>query len=198
MLLTEVGLLVMERHNGTADRVNSDNLALDKLLRLVVFEKEFFDPRPARKHAEKLDKAISKVEMLLLSCPGTLGGYLFDPAVLPFSKVGDDFGGPTPHNSFEETGSGIKGHADLLFAELTRLRKVCTILSFGNHPNFDVAKHQSARSAYDVMEKCSDRKITGTENQAFRIITALLYEVVSGQQDADLKRACDVILRRMR
>jgi hypothetical protein len=183
-------------HKGRDTVTAAVNQALDKLLRLVAFEKEFFDPRPARKHAEKLDKAISKVEMLLLSAPGTLGGYLFDPAVLPLSKVGDS----TPHNSSEETGSGIEADIDLLFAELTRLRKVCTTttLSFGIHPNFDVAKDQSARWAYDVMETCSDRKITGTENQAFRIIASLLHEVVSGQQDADLKRACDAILRRRR
>jgi hypothetical protein len=45
------------------------------------------------------------------------------------------------------------------------------------------------------MRELSDRKITGTKDAAFRVITGLLYEALSGQQDADLKRACGTVLR---
>ena len=45
------------------------------------------------------------------------------------------------------------------------------------------------------MRELSDRKITGTKDSAFRVVTGLLYEAVSGQPDADLKRACDSVLQ---
>jgi hypothetical protein len=45
------------------------------------------------------------------------------------------------------------------------------------------------------MRELSDRKIKGTKDSAFRVVTGLLYEAVSGQPDADLKRACDSVLQ---
>jgi hypothetical protein len=44
------------------------------------------------------------------------------------------------------------------------------------------------------MQDLSNGKITRTKDSAFRVITGLLYEAVSGQPDADLKRACDSVL----
>ena len=161
------------------------NQALDSLLRLVPFEKMFFDPRPNRKHAKKLDKAISKVEMLVMSSPGMLRGNLFDPT-LPLRKVGNDLD-PTAYKSLEEC-------FDAFFAELTRLRKVCALDYYGPHPNYDPAKHLSAEFAHSLMRKRSGQKITGTEDGAFRTIAGLLYEIVTGQPDVDLKRACDAVL----
>jgi hypothetical protein len=176
-----------KNHKGRDTVTAAVNTALARLLRIVPFEKKFFDPRPARKHAKKLDKAISKVESLVESSPGMLLGNLFDPT-LPLTKADDDLD-PTPYKSLEEC-------FDTFFAELKRLRKVCALDYYGPHPNYDPAKHESAKSAYFLMRKLSDGKITGTKDQAFRIITALLYEAVSGQQGADLKRACDIALRR--
>jgi hypothetical protein len=85
--------------------------------------------------------------------------------------------------------------ADPFFAELKRVRKICA-RNYGIHPNYDHAKNLSAQFSYGLMREHSDKKITGTEAQAFRIITSLLYEAVSGQQDADLKRACDTVIDR--
>ena len=172
------------RNHESRDTVTAAvNQALDALLRLVPFEKKFFDPRPARKHAKKLDKAISKVETLVTSCPGMLGGNLFDPT-LPLEKVGLD---PTPYKSLEEC-------VDAFLAELTQIRKVCALDYYGPHPNYDPAKHLSAEFAHRLTRKLSDQKITGTEDGAFRTIAGLLYEVVTGQPDVDLKRACDAVL----
>ena len=49
--------------------------------------------------------------------------------------------------------------------------------------------------ALGLMGELSDRKIKGTKDSAFRVVTGLLYEAVSGQPDADLKRACDSVLQ---
>jgi hypothetical protein len=61
----------------------------------------------------------------------------------------------------------------------------------------DHAKHLCAWHALGLMRELSDRKITGTKDSAFRVVTGLLYEAVSGQPDADLKRACDSVLQDM-
>jgi hypothetical protein len=45
------------------------------------------------------------------------------------------------------------------------------------------------------MQDLTDGRITGTKDSAFRVVTGLLYEAVSGQPDADLKRACDSVLQ---
>jgi hypothetical protein len=37
------------------------------------------------------------------------------------------------------------------------------------------------------MQDLSDGKITGTKDSAFRFVTGLLYEAVSGQPDADFR-----------
>jgi hypothetical protein len=55
--------------------------------------------------------------------------------------------------------------------------------------------HLCAWHALGLMRELSDRKITGTKDSAFRVVTGLLYEAVSGQPDADLKRACDSVLQ---
>jgi hypothetical protein len=49
-----------------------------------------------------------------------------------------------------------------------------------------------------LMQGLSERKITGTEGGRFRTIANLLYEAISGLPDADLKRACDSVLRDIR
>ena len=98
--------------------------------------------------------------------------------------------------------------ADSFAAELKRLRKVCARAvdpGFGYHPNYDRIKHFCAMFArikhfcamfaHGLMRGLSERTITGTKDDAFRAIASLLYESISGQRDADLKRACDSMLR---
>ena len=175
-----------KNHTGRDTVTAAVDKSIDGLLITVPFEKEFLDPRAARKHAKKLDNAISKLETLVETCPGMLNGDLFDPT-LPSRKIGSDLD-PTPYKTLEE---GV----DAFFAELKRLRKVCPLDYYRPHPNYDPAKKRSAQSAYFLMREFSDAKITGTKDQAFRIITALLYEAISRQQGANLKRACDAVLR---
>ena len=84
------------------------------------------------------------------------------------------------------------------FPELKRLREVCARAvdpGFATHPNYGHAKHLCAWHALGLMRELSDGKITGTKDAAFRVVTGLLYEAVSGQPDADLKRACDTVLQ---
>jgi hypothetical protein len=54
-----------------------------------------------------------------------------------------------------------------------------------------------AWGAHGLLEGLSKAKISGTQDGKFRAIANLLYQAISGQQ-ADLKRACDSVLRDIR
>jgi hypothetical protein len=84
------------------------------------------------------------------------------------------------------------------FDELDRLRRHCAQAikkGWGTHPNYDHTKSLSARSAHGLMKNHSAAKITGTQDGPFRTVASLFYEAVSGRPDADLKRACDDVIR---
>lgn len=155
------------------------NHQLEVLVKLAPLLQKVFNAGQYRRHAKKLDKALRNVEELLKSTPAMLALSLFEP--LP------------PLVSIEGIELEIQARIGGFCAELERLRKICT-RKIGTHQNYDYAKHLSARFAYGLMEELSDGKITGTAYQPLRNITSLLYEAVSGQQDADLKRACDEII----
>jgi hypothetical protein len=179
------------KNHKTRDTVRASvNRSLDFLIEQVPSNKKNFDRRAIRKHAKKLDRALSKVEKLLASSPGLLDWVLFDPR--PVLRAGDYYP-EYPELRFRRE---MEARRIAFGTALKRLREVCA-RDYGDHPNYDHAKNQSAWFSYVLMQSHSDRKITGTENQAFRTIAGLVYDVVSGQQDADLKRACDTLLRNM-
>ena len=148
-----------------------------------------------RTYAKQLDSALSEVETLLASAPGRLASSLFYPVLVPMTMASGGLSSPWEIGRANETRNGS------FAAELRRLRSVCAQAlnpDFERHPNFDFQKYFCARSSYDLMQAKSDRKIAGTKDGAFRAIASLLYEAVSGQQGADLKRACDSVLREIR
>jgi hypothetical protein len=181
------------RNHKSRDAITAAvNKEIDKIPGRLPDETDFFDPKQGRKIVKSLVKALRQVEMLLLSLPATRGGYkhYFDPRIRRLAKVDDDY----VFAGIDATEEEVLARADAFIKELTGVRKVATA-RFGYHKNFDVAKHESARTAYRLLLWLSDGKRTGTKDQPFRIITSLLYETISGQRDADLKRACDAVLR---
>jgi hypothetical protein len=178
--------------DAITDQVNK---SLDMPPNLIPSLMKLSDERAYREHAKKLDKALSNVETLLLSSPGAFSWFLFDqrPQSMPLNDNGYPSGPPTAHKSIEEIEREHEARVSTFVMELRRLRKVCA-RDYGLHPNFDHVKHASAQLAYGLMQEFSDAKISGTQDQAFRIITSLLYEAFSGQRGADLKRACDAVL----
>jgi hypothetical protein len=166
------------------------------MLMLAPFEAKRADRTQNRTHAQQLDGALLNVEMLLASAPAPLKDFLLNP--LP-TMTDDGVWRLTP--STENIERANQKRADSFAAELKRLRKVCARAvdpGFGYHPNYDRVKHYCAFCAYGLMRGLSDRTITGTKDDAFRAIAGLYYEAVSGQRDADLKRACDSELRTVR
>jgi hypothetical protein len=183
-------------HKSVAAITAAVNHDLEMLLKLAPLQAKLFDRARNRAHAKKLDDALSEVETLLASAPGVLAWFLFDP--LPPMTLTEDGELVQVTQSIENIEGAYRARADSFFVELKRLRKVCAHAvdpGFATHPNYDHAKHLCAFRALGLMRELSDGKITGTKDSAFRVVTGLLYEAVSGQQDADLKRACDSVLQ---
>jgi hypothetical protein len=159
------------------------------MIKAVSLLREVFDRSRYRGHAKRLHDALGEVHGLLASPRGTLEWALF---VLR---------GALREQSIEEVEGAIRARREAFIVELERLREVCARVidsRLGPHPNFDHAKNVCAHFAYDFVRELSDHKITGTKDDSFRTIAGPLYEATSGQQDADLKRACDAVLRQRR
>ena len=104
-------------------------------------------------------------------------------------------------SSVDHIHRAFRKRADSLAGELKQLRKVCAGAinpGFGFHPNYDSVKYHCAWFAQVLIRELSDVKMSGTKDGAFWTITSLLYEAVSGQENAALKRACDSVLRNIR
>jgi hypothetical protein len=56
-------------------------------------------------------------------------------------------------------------------------------------------KRSCAGSAFHLMQTFSRRPIAGSAESSFWVITQLLFEAVTGEKEANCKRACDHILR---
>lgn len=85
----------------------------------------------------------------------------------------------------------------LLFA-LNEVRELCQVAD-KNQPPTDQVRIWCARIAYTLMFRFSKEEITsGSPDSTYRAIAGLLYEVLTGEADRDLKRACDDHLRAMR
>jgi hypothetical protein len=68
------------KNNNTRDTVMAAvNRSLDVLPEYVAMQTKLYDPRSIRKHAKKLDKALSNVQRLLPSGEDPLAFLLFDP-----------------------------------------------------------------------------------------------------------------------
>jgi hypothetical protein len=187
------------------DEVTAEvNSELRLVLRSAPSEAASFDRTQIRTHARQLDDALLNLEMSLAAPTWDLLYFLFvSQAPVTMSEDGvlmtaDGVPMPTLLPSMEDILNARYEREDVFRAELNRLRKMCARAvdtGFGLHPNFDRVKRLSASTAHDLMRALSNRKITGTKDDAFRAIASLLYEAISGQRDADLKRACDSVLR---
>lgn len=65
-------------------------------------------------------------------------------------------------------------------------------------PKQNLTKGLCAQQAYGMMHELSKGNIVGTIESSFLRIATLLFEIVSGEPDASLKRACDAELKKRR
>jgi hypothetical protein len=95
----------------------------------------------------------------------------------------------------------------LSHGEADEFRKIATVCGFslealqatvavlqsrrGLSGHVDRTKPHCAKIAYDLMVNYSHCRPSGTRDAKFQTIAALLFEAMTGEQNADLKRACD-------
>ena len=141
-------------------------------------------------HAQKLGDVITTLEQLIRDLPEPLAAYLFMPLRARFNI--------TPAE--EVNAAGIADY-DLFLQRLERLRLDCADQKAppsSKGPERDRVKVGCATFARNLMLAFSRRRITGTAEGAYRVIASLLFEVLTGEGDVDLKRACDRVLHDVR
>ena len=85
-----------------------------------------------------------------------------------------------------------------LLLALKEVRELCQAGS-DNQPSADQVRIWCARIAYILMYRFSEEDpSSGSPLSSYRIIATLLYEILTGERDRDLKRACDDHLRGMK
>lgn len=176
---------------GTAAVAAELNCALDRHISHARQQSKIPSRTQIQKHAKQLELALMKVEKLLRLAPGPVIWSLYYPAAPTRTE---------PQRA-EDIERAIWKRAGDFSAELKQMRRECARVcdsAFTRHPNFDDTKHACAWGAYGLMAGLSRKKISGTQDGAYRAITSLLYEAISGQQGSDLKRACDDVLRDIR
>lgn len=194
------GIIVAEA-TAEAEVTAYVNKTLDMLLKYDPEKKKPFDRSLNRKHAKQLDTALTRVQELL-SAPSALKTHLRF-GLSPWMK--DEAGGYTEdeERAWEDEERACREREDFFFAELNRLRKMCALAidpGIGFHANYGHEQEECAGSAYLLMVLYSKRKITGTQDGAFRTIASLLYKAVFGQPTDDddeitgLQRACKAVL----
>jgi hypothetical protein len=165
--------------------------ALEALHELNPLEESLFDRSGIKKSAKDFGAAIAEVANSLRRVHPTVAWRLFgmQPDLL-FDQIYE--------RSVEEI---TQAHIDRMVHfhdELTRLRIECEELvrnPGGFDPNKDVAKGNAAWGALQLMRDFSKRSPSGTAERPFRTISSLIYEAMSGNREADLKRACDEVIR---
>jgi hypothetical protein len=85
-----------------------------------------------------------------------------------------------------------------LLSALADVREACET-GAANQPAEDQVKIWCARIAHTLMFRLSAEKPTsGSPRSTYRLLASLLYEVLTGEAERDLKRACDDHLRLIR
>ena len=82
--------------------------------------------------------------------------------------------------------------------ELAQMRQVCRVAVLFRPKRgrgSDRMKRSCAGNAFHMMQTFSRRPIAGSAESPFWVITQLLFEAVTGEKEANCKRACDSILR---
>jgi hypothetical protein len=165
--------------------------AIAALHELNPLERDLFDRSAIKKSAKEFGAAIAELERSLRCVHPTVAWRLFGtPPDLLFDQINE--------RSVEEN---TQAHIDRIvhfLDELKRLRIECEELvrsPGGFHPNKDIAKGNAAWCALQLMRDFSKSSPSGTAEGPFRAITSLIYQALSGNCEADLKRACDEVIR---
>ena len=84
-----------------------------------------------------------------------------------------------------------------LIEALNAVRDLCQA-GADNQPSTDQVKIWCARIAFTLLQLLDRESSSGSADSPYRVIAGLLYEILTGEQGRDLKRACDDYLSSIR
>ena len=93
--------------------------------------------------------------------------------------------------------AAIAADQQVFIEKLAQMRQECRVamsLRPKRGRSSDRMKRSCAGSAFHLMQTFSRRPIAGSAESPFWVITQLLFEAVTGEKEANCKRACDYIL----
>jgi hypothetical protein len=92
----------------------------------------------------------------------------------------------------------LEPERERLLNSLDEVKRIC-VQAEVNQPGNDPVRIWCARIAFTLLNSFSNETpSSGSADSRYRVITSLLYEILTGEQGRDLKRACDEHLKAMR
>jgi hypothetical protein len=131
------------------------------------------------RYAEKMDSLLAQLEAELKH---------------PFATA--FFGAPYAGRIVPDDAT-IADYHRVFIEELAQMREGCRVAMLFRPKrgrNSDRMKRSCAGSAFHLMQTFSRRPVAGSAESPFWVITQLLFEAVTGEKEANCKRACDYIL----
>lgn len=177
---------ILKEMEGFFDRGEHKVLRAVGIIRaLRLTSPEHFDRKAIRKtreDAREITRALDHLDDLLRSA--TMGAELR-------LRLGLDQPGLLPKHA----GNAPAGR---LMIALQEVRELCEH-GGANQPSADQVRIWCARIAFTLLHLFSNKEPTsGSADSPYRALAGLLYEVLTGEQGRDLKRACDDHLRSLR
>lgn len=132
------------------------------------------------KYAEDLDSLLAQLE-----------SKLKHPLAATF------FGVPRAGRIVPDDGT-VGADQRVFIEDLAQMREVCRVAMLfrpKHGRSSDRMKRSCAGSAFHLMQTFSRRPVAGSAESPLWVITQLLFEAVTGEKEANCKRACDYILR---
>jgi hypothetical protein len=143
--------------------------------------------------AKRISKYTTALESELKAAPALLLDFAFQPPALPHH--------PSDVDLDDHVAAPRRQRLATLYL-LRLLRAACEkFLADGagaervHGPELDRDQRHSATVAFLLMARFSAKPITGSDDGPYRVITGLLYELVTGRENVDLRRHCYWVIR---
>jgi hypothetical protein len=145
----------------------------------------------ALKHVKKIRETAAKLETLLLTMPNRVAWV----GEIGLGKLGvkDEMGLLVPIERPRLKSMDFISKLERLQTEAKIAERYC-----GPSPLYEGDKHLSAKYAKVLITGLSKRPPTNSSSGPLRTIASLIFEVITGAQDANLERHCKDVLRRSR
>lgn len=142
------------------------------------------------KSAEQLAGTVATLDQQLEKAPPALKHYLFTPLAGRRVPKAKEFSAPRRRfeKHFRRALKQMRRDCERIVAEDAKVEKVKV-----TGPEPDRAQRFCAELAYRLVKTFSERQVTGSAEGPYHRVASLLFELLTGRPEVDLKRACDSV-----